>query len=232
MIDINIKKIKLKIENALENRAEAKITGNKVTIIAVTKNHESSVVGEALSAGLNNIGENRVQEATRKREVYPLSGCWHLIGHLQKNKVKQALKVFDIIESVDSVELLEIIDKRAKQINKIQDVLLQLNLTEEKQKNGFNSENYSNIIKKIDNYTNIRIRGLMVVGWATDNVEDNRPIFRETYNKFFELKNKIGLEQCDILSMGMSDDYTVAIEEGANYVRVGTALFGKRDYNK
>lgn len=232
MIDVNIKKVKTKIKEALKKRTENKLTGDKVNIIAVTKNHESSVVGEALNAGLVDIGENRVQEATKKKEFYPSDGNWHLIGHLQKNKVKQALKVFDIIESVDSEELLEIINRRAKEMNKIQDILLQLNLTKELQKNGFDSESYSNIIKKIDNYTNVRVRGLMVVGWKTDNVEDNRSIFRETYNKFFELQKDIGKEQCDILSMGMSDDYFVAIEEGSNYIRLGTALFGKRNYTK
>lgn len=232
MIEVNIKNVKLRIEEALKRRTGSKLTGDKVTIIAVTKNHESSVIGESFSAGLTDVGENRVQEATKKKEVYPSSGYWHLIGHLQKNKVKQALKVFDIIESVDSEELLEIINRRAEQINKIQDVLLQLNLTEETQKTGFDFDTYTNIIKKLDTYPNIKVRGLMVVGWETDNVEDNRSIFRETYNKFCELQKKLGTEQCNMLSMGMSNDYFVAIEEGANYIRLGTVLFGKRDYTK
>lgn len=232
MLEFNIKKVKENITRALNNRVGTKVTGDKVTITAVTKNHEITAVSEAFASGLTNIGENRVQEAMKKRETYPNTGYWHLIGHLQRNKVKHALKVFDIIESVDSEELLGIINKRAAQIGKVQDILLQINLTKEKQKTGFDDDAYKNILEKLVDYSNIQVRGLMVVGWATDNIEDNRPIFRETYNRFVELQKKLGKEQCNMLSMGMSDDYVVAIEEGANYIRLGTVLFGKRDYSK
>lgn len=229
MLADNLQVVKEKIEASLGNRKEAKQTGNYVTLVAVTKNHAPEVITEALSLGVECIGENRVQEAKHKKDVLPAGGKWHLIGHLQTNKVRQAVALFDLIESVDSERLLAIINEEAARIGKVQDVLLQLNIAKEEQKTGFSREEYLDILTKLDGYKNINVRGLMVIAQACTDVEETRPVFAAGYRCFCRLKEeRAGI---DCLSMGMSNDYTVAIEEGANMVRVGTALFGQRDYS-
>lgn len=229
MLADNLQVVKEKIEASLGNRKEAKKTGNYVTLVAVTKNHAPEVITEALSLGVECIGENRVQEAKHKKDVLPAGGKWHLIGHLQTNKVRQAVALFDLIESVDSERLLAIINEEAARIGKVQDVLLQLNIAKEEQKTGFSREEYLDILTKLDGYKNINVRGLMVIAQACTDVEETRPVFAAGYRCFCRLKEeRAGI---DCLSMGMSNDYTVAIEEGANMVRVGTALFGQRDYS-
>lgn len=229
MLADNLQVVKEKIEASLRNRKEAKQTGNYVTLVAVTKNHAPEVITEALSLGVECIGENRVQEAKHKKDVLPAGGKWHLIGHLQTNKVRQAVALFDLIESVDSERLLAVINEEAARIGKVQDVLLQLNIAKEEQKTGFNREEYLDILTKLDGYKNINVRGLMVIAQACTDVEETRPVFAAGYRCFCRLKEeRAGI---DCLSMGMSNDYTVAIEEGANMVRVGTALFGQRDYS-
>lgn len=229
MLADNLQVVKEKIEASLRNRKEAKQTSNYVTLVAVTKNHAPEVITEALSLGVECIGENRVQEAKHKKDVLPAGGKWHLIGHLQTNKVRQAVALFDLIESVDSERLLAIINEEAARIGKVQDVLLQLNIAKEEQKTGFSREEYLDILTKLDGYKNINVRGLMVIAQACTDVEETRPVFAAGYRCFCRLKEeRVGI---DCLSMGMSNDYTVAIEEGANMVRVGTALFGQRDYS-
>lgn len=229
MLADNLQVVKEKIEASLRKRKEAKQTGNYVTLVAVTKNHAPEVITEALSLGVECIGENRVQEAKHKKDVLPAGGKWHLIGHLQTNKVRQAVALFDLIESVDSERLLAVINEEAARIGKVQDVLLQLNIAKEEQKTGFNREEYLDILTKLDGYKNINVRGLMVIAQACTDVEETRPVFAAGYRCFCRLKEeRAGI---DCLSMGMSNDYTVAIEEGANMVRVGTALFGQRDYS-
>lgn len=229
MITENIQIVKAKIEGALASRKGKKVTGGAVTLVAVTKNHPPEVITETLAAGLTNIGENRVQEAKHKQEALGKQGCWHLIGHLQSNKVRQAVALFDIIESIDSEHLLATVDKEAERIGKVQDILLQLNISHERQKSGFEKEEYLTLIKKIENYKHIRLRGLMVIAQKCDDIEETRPVFAAGYRAFCRLKEQF--KDIDILSMGMSNDFTVAIEEGANTVRVGTALFGQRDYS-
>lgn len=229
MLADNLKVVQEKIEASLLARKEAKQTGNKVTLVAVTKNHAPEVITEALSLGVECVGENRVQEAKHKKEVLPAGGKWHLIGHLQTNKVRQAVALFDLIESVDSERLLAAIDEEAVRIGKVQDILLQLNIAGEEQKSGFGREEYLAVLPKLDGYKNIRVRGLMVIAQACTDVEETRPVFAAGYRCFCRLQaERSGI---DCLSMGMSNDYTVAIEEGANMVRVGTALFGARDYS-
>lgn len=229
MLTENIKTVQEKILAALSARKEIKITGNDVTLVAVTKNHPASVITETLSCGVLNIGENRVQEAKHKQEEIGKDGIWHLIGHLQTNKVRQAVAHFDLIESIDSEKLLVEVNKEAARIGKVQDILLQLNIAHEEQKSGFEKEEYLDILPKLDEYKNIRLRGLMVIAQKCDNVEETRPVFAAGYRVYTRLKSL--RPDIDILSMGMSSDYTVAIEEGANSVRVGTALFGARDYS-
>jgi pyridoxal phosphate enzyme (YggS family) len=231
MLEDQIKEVQDKIQKALANRKEEKITGREVTILAVTKNHPASIVTDTLNAGLTHIGENRVQEAMHKQEVLPPGGIWHLIGHLQTNKVKHAVEHFAIIESVDSTKILEHIDKAAAAQNKVMDVLLQINEAREPQKSGFSPEEFHAVIPTLKNYSHIRVRGVMVIAQATDNVEETRPVFAAGYQDFVLLKKSLNSEDCNILSMGMTHDYWIAVEEGANEVRVGSALFGARDYS-
>ena len=229
MLADNLKIVQEKIEASLQKRKEAKQAGDSVTLVAVTKNHAPEVITEALSLGVECIGENRVQEAKHKKEVLPAGGKWHLIGHLQTNKARQAVALFDLIESVDSERLLALINDEAGRIGKVQDVLLQLNITKEEQKTGFTKEEYLTVLEKLGEFKNIRLRGLMVIAQACSDIEETRPVFAAGYRAFCRLKETY--PEVDCLSMGMSNDYTVAIEEGANMVRVGTALFGQRDYS-
>ena len=229
MLADNLKIVQEKIEASLQKRKEAKQTGDNVTLVAVTKNHAPEVITEALSLGVECIGENRVQEAKHKKEVLPTGGKWHLIGHLQTNKARQAVALFDLIESVDSERLLALINEEAKRSGKIQDVLLQLNIAKEEQKTGFTKEEYLAVLEKLADFKNIRLRGLMVIAQACSDIEETRPVFAAGYRAYCRLKAVY--PEIDCLSMGMSNDYTVAIEEGANMVRVGTALFGQRDYS-
>ena len=229
MLADNLKIVQEKIEASLKKRKEAKQTGDAVTLVAVTKNHAPEVITEALSLGVECIGENRVQEAKHKKEVLPAGGKWHLIGHLQTNKARQAVALFDLIESVDSERLLALINDEAARIGKVQDVLLQLNIAKEEQKTGFTKEEYLAVLEKLGDFKNIRLRGLMVIAQACSDIEETRPVFAAGYRAYCRLK--VTHPEVDCLSMGMSNDYTVAIEEGANMVRVGTALFGQRDYS-
>ena len=229
MLADNLKIVQEKIEASLQKRKEAMVTGNAITLVAVTKNHAPEVITEALSLGVECIGENRVQEAKHKKEVLPAGGKWHLIGHLQTNKARQAVALFDLIESIDSERLLALINDEAARIGKVQDVLLQLNIAKEEQKTGFTKEEYLAVLEKLGEYKNIRLRGLMVIAQACSDIEETRPVFAAGYRAYCRLKE--AYPEVDCLSMGMSNDYTVAIEEGANMVRVGTALFGQRDYS-
>ena len=215
MLKDNLHKVQTQIAEALSRRTETKLTGDKVTLVAVTKNHPVDVVLESLALGVTNM---------------PDRGFWHLIGHLQTNKAKQAVTLFDLIESADSEHLLAALDKAAGQQHKQQDILLQLNIAREEQKTGFLIEDYLAILPQLDDYKNLCVRGLMVIAPLCGDIEETRPVFKEGYRCFCELRaQRPGIE---LLSMGMTHDFTVAVEEGANIVRVGTALFGKRDYSK
>ena len=222
MLQENLINVQAKIDAALARRTEEKITGNKVTLVAVTKNHPAEVITDAFNLGVSVIGENRVQEAKAKREIVGKgSGRWHLIGHLQTNKAKQAVAIFDMIESADSIHLMQAVDKEAAKAGKVQEILLQVNIAREEQKTGFSPEDYEAVVPELDNFKNLHVRGLMVIAPAAEN--------SEAYKLFTELK--IQRPDIDILSMGMTHDYETAIEEGANMVRIGTALFGQRDYS-
>lgn len=229
MLAENLQLVQQQIQAALHKRKEKKLTGDSVTLVAVTKNHPPEVITESLALGVQNIGENRVQEAKHKQEALGKQGYWHLIGHLQTNKARQAVAHFDLIESVDSERLLAALDKEAARIDKVQDILLQLNIAHEEQKSGLEREEYLDLLTKIDAYKNVRLRGLMVIAQKCEDVEETRPVFAAGYRAFVRLKEQ--RPDIDTLSMGMSGDYAIAIEEGANVVRVGTALFGQRDYN-
>ena len=192
---------------------------DEVTIIAVSKTQPSSLIEAAFEAGIKHFGENRVQEAQGKLpELSGIDAKWHLIGHLQTNKVKEALALFDIIHSVDSIRLAEVISRQAdKEIR----VLLQINVSGEETKGGFSPKELPQAFKTVTELPNIVVDGLMTIApWISD-AEQVRPVFKQLK----ELRDGLGLKH---LSMGMTDDFEVAIEEGATMVRIGRAIFGER----
>ena len=229
MLADNLHNVKETIASALARRTERKETGDEVCLVAVTKNHPAAVVTEIQSLGVGNIGENRVQEPREKQQQVGHPGKWHLIGHLQTNKAKQAVEFFDLIESADSEHLLRALEKEAAKQGKVMDVLLQINVAREPQKTGFLPEDYEAVLPLLDSFPHIRVRGIMVTAPNTPDQTVLHSVFRQGYDYFCKLKRQ--RKDIDFLSMGMTSDYAIAVEEGANMVRVGTALFGARDYN-
>ncbi|BAL82595.1 hypothetical protein SELR_08870 [Selenomonas ruminantium subsp. lactilytica TAM6421] len=202
-----------------------------VTLVAVTKNHDTAAMREAIDAGATDVGENRVQEA--KTKFAEIGNCvtWHLIGHLQTNKVRQAVKFSDLIHSVDSLHLAEAINSEAARIDKVQDILVQVNLAKEESKSGIYKEDLLADLQAINALPNLRLRGLMCMAPNYEDVELCRPLFREMYKIFQDVQElDLPTSNIDTLSMGMTHDYEIAVEEGANMVRVGTAIFGPRQY--
>jgi len=230
MIKDNINEIKERISSVC---ARVKRDPAAITIVVVTKNRTPEEIKEALDSGLTEIGENKVQEALLKYDVlHPTSNVqhpmkWHMIGHLQGNKVKEAIKIFDLIQSVDSLRLAQEIDKQAAKINKIQDILLEVKTSPEATKFGLQPEEVIGVLKAASELKYIKVRGLMTIAPIVDNPEQARPYFR----RLRELRDKIvplSTVNCELstLSMGMTDDFEVAIEEGANMIRLGRAIFG------
>ena len=201
-----------------------------VKLVAAAKTRTSEEVSEAIAAGVGIIGENYVQEAQAVFKVIGNAVRWHFIGYLQKNKVKKAVEIFDMIETVDSIALADEIDKRCKNIGKTISVLIEINSGHEEQKFGVYPDEAEGLIREISALSNIKVEGLMTMGPFTGDPEDARPYFIETRKIFEELKNK-NIPNTDIkcLSMGMTNSYRVAIEEGANMVRIGTKIFGDRE---
>lgn len=201
-----------------------------VQLIAVTKTHPAHIMNEAIDCGITDIGENKVQEVLAKYDdVKPVR--WHLIGHLQTNKVKQIVDKVYMIHSVDSLHLAEEINKRCEAIGKVMNVLIQVNMAAEEQKSGIEPENVLDLANAIVNMKNLKLRGLMFIAPAVDNPEDVRVYFKQMKKMFDDMKKNFG-DEFDTLSMGMSNDYMVAAEEGATCVRVGSKIFGQRDYSK
>lgn len=200
-----------------------------ITLVAVTKTFPIEAINQAIARGVAIIGENRVQEALEK---YPHVGPkvqWHLIGHLQSNKVKKAVEIFSLIHSVDSVGLAKEIGHRATQSGKIQDILLEVNTSGEPQKYGFLPEDILEVLKEINDIPGIKVLGLMTVGPLTEDEEKVRSAFRRLRG-IFEEAVKLELSNMEMrhLSMGMSGDFEIAIEEDSNMIRVGSAIFGSR----
>jgi len=204
-----------------------------IQLVAAAKTRSPEEILGAVEAGVKIIGENYVQEAERACEVVGNKAKWHFIGHLQKNKVKKAVKLFDVIETVDSIELAREIDKRCAQIGKTMPVLIEINSGRELQKAGVLPENAEQLVREISACQNIRITGLMTMGPRFGNPENSRPYFVET-KKLFEKIKKLNLPDTEMsyLSMGMTNSYKIALEEGANIVRIGSKIFGERDYEK
>lgn len=195
------------------------------TLIAVSKTKPVEMIKEAYDVGVRDFGENKVQELLSKIEMLPNDINWHMIGHLQTNKVKDIIGRVKLIHSVDSIKLAYVIDKESKKKNIVTDILLEVNIACEESKYGFKVSELDNAISELNNLDNINILGFMCVAPNTDNPEDNRC--------YFKLMKELSLKyNYSILSMGMSNDYKIAVEEGSTYIRIGTKIFGERDYKK
>ena len=200
-----------------------------VELVAAAKTRSPAEVLEAVEAGVEIIGENYVQEAEDAHNVIGGRVKWHLIGHLQRNKVKKAVRFFDMIESVDSVRIAAEIDRHCARIGKLMPVLVEINSGHESQKSGVSPEDAEALIRHIAIYKNIRVEGLMTMGPRFGNAEDSRPYFIKTMKLFRQIKGlNIPGVQVKYLSMGMTNSYRVAIEEGANIIRLGSSIFGVR----
>ena len=228
MIAEKLREVEAAIDESRQNRTSVDKDA-PVELVAVTKNHDVNAMREAIDAGVKIVGENRIQEAMKKHETLDREVSWQLIGHLQTNKVNQAVQLFDMIHSVDSDHLMTALDRAAKKINKVQDILLQVNLAREDSKFGVYKEDLPLLIQKADSMDHLHLCGLMCIAPNYEDVEDCRPLFHEMY-EIFQRVQEMPLLTSNIkyLSMGMTHDYRIAIEEGANMVRVGTAIFGAR----
>ncbi|MBR3246235.1 MAG: YggS family pyridoxal phosphate-dependent enzyme [Parasporobacterium sp.] len=227
-----IKENYLQIKKEVEEAEQRSRFGQKVTLIAVSKTHPVPDLMEAYEAGARDFGENKVQELMEKIPQMPSDVRWHMIGHLQRNKVKYLIGKVCLIHSVDSLRLAEEIDKESRKAGVITDILVEVNVAEEESKFGTTSEEATQLVKEIAALSNIRIRGLMTIAPYTDDPEENRTYFRSLKNLSIDIKaQNIDNISMDFLSMGMSGDFIVAIEEGADFVRVGTSIFGARDYS-
>ena len=224
--------LKMIIAEKNEVAAAAGRNPEDVTLCAVTKTHSAEEINEAIRAGVTDIGENRVQEILEKYDkVLPVK--WHLIGHLQTNKVKYIIDKVSMIHSVDSFKLAEEIDKRAASHGTTMDILVQVNAAEDEAKFGISTADTEALVRRIlENCENIRVRGLMTIAPYAEDPEDVRPFFRIMRSLYDELDKSISHERKDFkyLSMGMSNDRVVAIQEGSTMIRVGTAIFGARNY--
>ena len=204
---------------------------NEVTLIAVSKTKPVSMLEEVYSNNQRDFGENKVQELCDKYEVLPSDIRWHMIGHLQTNKVKYLIGKTCLIHSVDSLKLALEIEKQAAKQNCIMDILIEVNIANEETKFGLAKENVLALVREISKLPHIRIQGLMTIAPYVENPEDNRLYFRQIKQLSVDINNQnIDNVSMNILSMGMSGDYMVAIEEGATMVRVGTSIFGERIY--
>ena len=205
--------------------------GQAVTLVAVTKFHPLEDMEEAISLGVSQVGENRVQEMEEKHRSLTVPVVWNLQGHLQKNKVKKAVAMADLIQSGDSISLLKEIDKRAGEIDKVQDVLLEFNISGEESKHGLTPEELPEAAELAKSLAHIRVVGLMCMAPNYEDVEMTRPVFHKAHQMWESLKTYFPKGQISILSMGMTHDFEIAIEEGATMVRIGTAIFGERQYH-
>ena len=215
MIKENIERVRERIDEVC---VKLNVDPHKITVICVTKGRSTFQIQEAVNSGLKHIGENRVQEALEK---YPqISDVkWHMVGHLQSNKIKDALKIFDLIHSVDSVSLALGINQEAFKSDKVQDILLEVKTSPEVRKFGFKPELLTEACEEIRKFKNVRIKGLMTIAPLLDQVDQVRPYF----SKLRQLRDQLNADW--LLSMGMSGDFQVAIEEGADMIRLGRAIF-------
>ena len=229
MIKDNLKEVESNISKAI---AKAGRKESDVTLIAVSKTKPVAMLKAAYDCGIRDFGENKVQEITEKYPALPDDIRWHMIGHLQTNKVKYIADKVYMIHSVESEKLALEISKRAVAVNRVIPVLIEVNIGDEESKFGIKASECLEFVEKIHDLPGIKVNGLMCVAPYTENAEDNRKYFKLLKQIAIDITNKnIDNVSMDVLSMGMSGDYEVAIEEGATYVRVGTNIFGIRQYN-
>ena len=224
MIADNIIAVKQRIATCCKRSGRSP---DDVSLVCVTKQADIDQMREAIRLGVRVIGENRVQDALEKHRILADAAEWHLIGHLQTNKVRDAVRIFSLIHSLDSIRLAAEIDREAKKIKKVQEVLVQVNVSGEGSKFGIPPDKLEIFLKEAASYQNIGIKGLMTMAPMADDPEEARPHFRrlrELRDRIQELQ--IANYKLKILSMGMTDDFEVAIEEGSTMVRVGRAIFG------
>lgn len=222
------------LENIQEACKRAGRVADEVTLIAVSKTKPFCMIEEAYQSGMRDFGENKPQEMRDKSGQAEVDDIrWHMIGSLQTNKIKYVVGTACLIHSVDSVKLAEAIEKEAAKKNLRTEILLEVNMAEEESKHGFTASEVAEAIREIATMPHLKIRGLMTVAPYTEFAEENRIYFRKMKELLVDINAKnIDNVFMDILSMGMSSDYEVAIEEGATMVRIGTGIFGERDYSK
>lgn len=224
----NYKRVEEKVQRACERAGRKR---EEVTLIAVSKTKPLSMIEELLPLGVRDFGENKVQELTAKAEVLSKDIRWHMIGHLQRNKVKYVVDKVCMIHSVDSLRLAEEISKEAEKKGVEVPILLEVNVAGEDSKFGIRPEETEELARQIALLPNLHIQGLMTIAPYVENPENNRQIFRNLRNLSVDIeRKKFNNVTMSVLSMGMTGDYEVAIEEGATHVRVGTGIFGERDY--
>lgn len=224
----NYKEVEKRVEEACKRAGRKR---EEVTLIAVSKTKPVSMIEELLPLNVRDFGENKVQELTAKAEILPSALHWHMIGHLQRNKVKYIVDKACIIHSVDSLRLAEEISKAAQKKQVTAKILIEVNVAEEESKFGVRTSELLPLIEAISPLPNIAIKGLMTIAPYMENPEENRWIFQKLKNLSIDIKGKnFDNVTMDVLSMGMTGDYEVAIEEGATHVRVGTGIFGERNY--
>lgn len=229
MIRENLALVQENIKKACEKAGR---DSSEVTLIAVSKTKPVFMLSEAYEAGVREFGENKVQELTEKLEELPRDIHWHMIGHLQRNKVKYLIGKTALIHSVDSMRLAEEISQQAVKHQVTVDILVEVNIAKEETKFGITCEDTITLVSNIAALPRIRIRGLMTIAPFVSNPEENRIYFRQMKELSVDImKKNIDNVDMGVLSMGMTGDYTVAIEEGATMVRVGTGIFGERQYN-
>ncbi len=227
-IQDNIQAVEAKVKEAAEKSGRKR---EDILLLAVSKTKPVEIIREATACGLTSLGENKVQEIMDKYEPMGEGIHWHLIGHLQTNKVKYIIDKVDMIHSVDSLHLAEEINKRAAAKNIVMPVLVEVNMAEEESKFGVKPEDTEALLLALSKLENIQVKGLMTVAPFVENPEENRVYFRKMRELLVDMNNKkIHNIHMDELSMGMTNDYEIAIEEGATIVRVGTGIFGERNY--
>lgn len=230
MIKENIKEVQDKIKAACERSGRSP---EDVTLIAVSKTKPVEAIFEAIEAGMTDFGENKVQELCDKLEVVKKPLNWHLIGHLQTNKVKYIVDKACLIHSVDSLHLAQKIQSEAEKKDVHANILIEVNVAEEESKFGITTDNTIAMVTEIAKLPRVHIKGLMIIAPYTQNPEENRQFFKKLKQLSVDIISKnIDNVDMSILSMGMTGDYEVAVEEGATHVRVGTGIFGERNYNR
>ena len=227
--------IKQNLDEVLKNiRSACNRSGRdpeEVTLIAVSKTKPVSMIQEVYDAGIHVFGENKPQELKEKVPQLPDDACWHMIGHLQRNKIKYIIDKACMIHSVDSLRLADAIDEEAAKHGIVMPVLVEVNIAGEESKFGITPDEAEDFIRKISLLPHIHVEGLMTIAPFTDNAEENRIYFRRLRKLYVDIKSK-NIDNVDMrhLSMGMTGDYEIAVEEGATMVRIGTGIFGARDY--